>query len=105
MKPNRTEQLLKFCCELGRHLIQNGAEIYRVEESATMVLRAYGYTEPEVFAIPSFVSISIQGEDRNYARTARVRSSSNNLDKLERLNALCRQVCKETPDVDKKGEK
>ena len=52
---NRKEDansVLNFCCELGRHLIQNGAEIYRVEDSVEHVLGAYGYDKIEVFAIP-----------------------------------------------------
>ena len=35
MKIERTEHFLNFCCEMGRHLVQSGAEIYRVEDSIT----------------------------------------------------------------------
>ena len=37
-----TEKLLNFGCEMGRQLLQNGAEIYRVEESILRLLAAYG---------------------------------------------------------------
>lgn len=97
MTSEETEQLLNFCCEMGRQLIRNGAEIYRVEESARRILAAYGHPEAEVFAIPSCVILNIQDSVRNYTKSVRIRSSSNNLDKLERLNNLCRQVCRETP--------
>ena len=100
MALDRTEQFLNFCCELGRQMIQNGAEIYRVEDSAAHLLKAYGYREAEVFAIPSCIILSIQGEDRSHTKSVRVRSSANNLDKLDRLNALCRQVCLETPEME-----
>ena len=66
MKLNKTEQYLNFCCEIGRELIQNGAEIYRVEEAAYRILAAYGYTDVEVFAIPSCIILNIQDEERNY---------------------------------------
>ena len=36
------DQLLNFSCELGRQLLQNGAEIYRVEDSIQRLLTAYG---------------------------------------------------------------
>ena len=36
-----TEALLNFSCEMGRQLLQNGAEIYRVEESIRRLLAAY----------------------------------------------------------------
>ena len=51
----RSDQLLNFSCELGRQLLQNGAEIYRVEDSIQRLLTAYGYARAEIFAIP-FVS-------------------------------------------------
>lgn len=100
MEPNKTEQFLNFCCELGRSLLQNGAEIYRVEEAADRLLAAYGYRDAEVFAIPSCIILNIQDEHRNYTKSVRIKSSANNLDKLERLNALCRRVCQETPEVE-----
>ena len=85
MKTERTEQILNFCCEMGRQLIQNGAEIYRVEDSINRLLTAYGYRDTEVFAIPSCVILNILDEGHNYTKSIRIRSSFINLDKLERL--------------------
>jgi len=87
-----TEKLLNFSCEMGRQLLQNGAEIYRVEESIRHLLTAYGYEQIEVFAIPAFIALSIQVEEHNFTKTVRIRSVSNNLRKLDLLNALCRDI-------------
>lgn len=100
MGPKETEQFLNFCCEMGRCLLQNGAEIYRVEEAADRLLAAYGFAGAEVFAIPSCIILNIQDETRNYTKSVRIKTASNNLDKLDRLNALCRRVCQKTPDVE-----
>lgn len=97
MKTEKTEQFLNFCCEMGRALIQNGAEIYRVEDSINRLLLAYGYLDTEVFAIPSCVILNIQHEGHNYTKSIRIRTSFINLDKLDRLNSLCRRVCRERP--------
>ena len=97
MKLKNTEEFLNFCCEMGRHLIQSGAEIYRVEDSINHLMEAYGYTDTEVFAIPASVIFNILEDGHNYTKAIRIRSSFINLDKLERLNSLCRQVCRETP--------
>ena len=99
MKTKDTEQFLNFCCEMGRQLVQNGAEIYRVEDSINRLMAAYGYTDTEVFAIPSCVILNILQDGHNYTKSIRIRPSAINLDKLERLNALCRQVCRETPET------
>lgn len=93
MGSDKVEQCLNFCCEITRQLIQNGAEMYRVEESARRLLDAYEYPSSEVFAIPACVLISIQHEGKNYTKSVRIHGSSNNLDKLDKINNLCRQVC------------
>ena len=95
-----TEKLLNFSCELGRHLLGNGAEIYRVEESLQRLLNAYGYDQIEVFAIPACIILNIQTGERNYTKSVRIRSVTNNLRKLDLLNALCRDLCRETPPIE-----
>lgn len=100
MKPEKTEQFLNFCCEMGRQLIQNGAEIYRVEDSIGRLMAAYHYQDTEVFAIPSCVILNIQVQGHNYTKAIRIRTSRIDLNKLERLNELCRQVCRETPEAE-----
>lgn len=95
-----TERLLNFSSELGRQLLQNGAEIYRVEESIEFLLAAYGFKKVEVFAVPAFIVLNIQTEERNFTKMVRVRTSSLNLRQLHRLNALCRELCRETPELE-----
>ena len=95
-----TEKLLNFTCEMGRSLLQNGAEIYRVEESLHLILRAYGYQQIEIFAIPSCIIINIQGGARNHNKAIRIKTTANNLHRLNDLNALCREICAQTPSVE-----
>ena len=94
------DRVLNFACELGIRLIRNGAEIYRVEESIERVIKAYDYEKVEVFAIPSFIIINIEVDTKNYTKSIRVRMSSNNLDRLNKMNDLCRKICAEKPDID-----
>ena len=53
------DALLGLTSELGYRLMESGAEIYRVEESVQRLLRAYGVTTGEVFAIPNLVIVSL----------------------------------------------
>ena len=94
------EKLLNFSCAIGRDLMKNGAEIYRVEESVEHILRAYGCRDTEVFAIPSCIIVNIQDGERNYTKSVRIKTSANNLRKLSNLNALCRDICREVPAVE-----
>ena len=95
-----TERILKFSGEMGRQLMENGAEIYRVEESVRRILKAYGCHQTEVFAIPSFMVVNVETGERNYVRSLRSRPTSLNLRRLHRLNALCREICQHTPPVE-----
>ena len=94
------DQLLNFSCELGRQLLQNGAEIYRVEDSIQRLLTAYGYARAEIFAIPFCIILTIQEGERNYTKSVRTQTVANNLRRLNELNALCRRLCREVPAME-----
>ncbi len=91
-------QLLSVSAELGFGLLRSGAEIYRVEESVERMLEAYGVKEPQVFAIPSLLIITIP-DDQGHPLTQikRLRAPGSNMDRVECLNDLCRRVCRDTP--------
>ena len=85
-----TEKLLNFTCEMGRSLLQNGAEIYRVEESVTRLLTAYG-VEPQVFAIPNCLIVGFDTpEGTPLTRMCRIPAHGTDIELLERCNDLCR---------------
>ena len=50
--------LLEGCCEVGRRLLEHGAEIQRAEDTARRILAAYGL-EGDVFAIPNCVGVRV----------------------------------------------
>lgn len=86
--------MLNTITDMGGVLLENGAEIYRVEESMRRLCQAYGLGTGEVFAISSSIFCSFQDENgRNYCRVRRITSRTMDLDKVERANALCREVC------------
>lgn len=90
--------LLDLATDLGYELAVSGAETYRVEDSPRLVLSAYGL-EPEVAATGNYLIVSILSEDRApITRMRRIGFHGNNLDAVERLNALSRRLCAETPD-------
>lgn len=95
-------ELLNISARIGQMLLENGAEIYRVEESIQRMVLAYGSKEADVYAVPTSIIITIRTtEDLNITKAKRIYSRSTNLDKVERLNNLCRYICKETPDLKK----
>lgn len=94
------DKLLNLASDLGRQLMASGAEIYRVEESVSRLLAAYGQ-EPQVFAIPNCLIVSIiTPQGHPITRMCRIPAHGTDIELLERCNDLCRRLCREIPDVD-----
>lgn len=94
-------QLLNVSSKLGTMLLENGAEIYRVEESIRRIGVAYGVQEVDVYAIPNTLIVTFMTPDElNLTKTKRIHDRCTNLDKVERLNHLCRYICQTTPSCE-----
>ena len=94
-------QLLDTVIEIGRRLIQCGAEIYRAEESIKRICAAYGYKNAEMFAIPAGIIVTVVKSDGEpLTRTCRVGRRETNLDRVDKYNSLSRFICSTRPDYD-----
>ncbi len=90
--------LLDLSTDLGYELAMCGAETFRVEESVSRVLEAYGI-QAEVFAIPNCLTVSIETADgRPKTRMRRIGYHGNDIDSVDRLAGLSRKICAEKPD-------
>lgn len=90
--------LMDLAADLGYELSMSGAETFRVEDSMEHVLSSYGVSS-EVFAIPNYLIVSILTETgKPITRMRRVGYHGNNLDAVEKLNALSRRICSEHPE-------
>ena len=90
--------LVDMATELGYRLAMCGAETYRVEESITRVMAAYG-VEAEAFAIPNCLHVSMETDQgKPLARMRRIGHHGNDLDAVEKYNDLSRRICAQKPD-------
>jgi len=79
--------------EIGYLLLKHGAEIYRVEESLKRMCEGLGYQNIEVFAIPSYFTISLERKDGTiFHISKRSRTNRIHLDHLYELNCLVRKI-------------
>ena len=94
------EQLLiKNIAEIGKLLLKNGAEIYRVEESLERMCQSYGFQDIGVFALPTYFTMSVTFQDgTSTSLTKRTLQNRTNLDAVCALNV--RKICNETPTND-----
>ncbi|MEG0379546.1 MAG: threonine/serine exporter family protein [Eubacterium sp.] len=94
-----TTELITCAMEIGDMLLENGAEIYRVEESMYRICKAYGAEDPEIFAVPTTIIITVKGKpgEAPITLTKRIYSRGTNLYKVDLLNALSREMCATLP--------
>lgn len=94
------DELLSVATAVGESLLENGAEIYRVEESVSRIVGAYGVQEVDVFAIPNCLITTVVRQDgKSLTKIKRILSRGTNLDRVNRLNDLCRRVCRDRPEL------
>jgi len=90
--------LLDMATDLGYCLAMSGAETFRVEESVSRVMEAYG-VKAEVFAIPNCLHVSIETANKEaMTRMRRIGFHGNDLDAVEKFSNLSRRICREKPD-------
>ncbi len=90
--------LMDIAIDLGYELAMAGAETFRVEESISRCLAAYGL-ESEVFAIPNYLVVSITADNgKPITGMRRIGQHGNDLDAVERFSGLSRAICNRRPD-------
>lgn len=95
------DELMDIAVSMGQLLLQNGAEIYRVEESMQHILRAYNVQTGHIFAIPTCINATLTTPDgRAITVIRRVYNRQMHLDKVSRANALCRRIAREKPPLE-----
>lgn len=102
-KEIQPHEILITAARIGRTLLEHGAEIYRVENSVTYILEAYGYTREQiaVFAIPTTLIVTLTPpEGPPITQTIRIASRTTHLYKVEQLNGLSRYICREHPSIE-----
>ena len=91
--------LADMTVQIGYELAIAGAETYRVEETMRRVIAAYG-TEGQAFAIPNCVAVSFVAQNaKPLTIMKRFGYHGNDLERIEKLNALSRRICAEVPEL------
>lgn len=95
------EKVLSLALDMGKSMVQCGAEINRVEETVRRICFAYGMSRTEVFSVISMVYATVIDENGGtHTQMRRIYSYAPNFDRLEQLNSLSRKICSTVPDID-----
>ena len=95
-------RLLHLLLDMGEMMLCSGGEVRRVENTVSLMGKAYGATETSVFVITASMVVTMKFADGNLiTETRRVENTgSNKLWRLESLNALSRKCCEEPMPID-----
>jgi uncharacterized membrane protein YjjP (DUF1212 family) len=95
------EELLELAVSIAGKLQSCGAETYRVEDTITRIIEAYGVHRVDAFVIPSSIMASLETQDgRLLTKIRRMKSSDTMLDGIEKYSGLCRRICEAKPELD-----
>lgn len=93
-----TSKVLDVCTGIGRLMLENGAETYRVEDTIYRVAVNYGMQGVSVFSVPTALIITLQDQTGNeYTRLRRVTEQRSNLGTVVAANNLSRKIA--TADI------
>lgn len=85
---------LTAALDAGELLLQNGAEVSRVEDTIQRLGRRCGFVRVDVFTITSSIVVTARRADGEcFTQTRRIRSRNTDLGKVEQVNALSRRYC------------
>ncbi len=93
------EQLVDASLDVGKALLLAGGEVTRVEDTITRILHAYGMRKVGVFTITSLIEVTActaSGDEIVKARRI-AGGYATDLDCVEQLNALSREICTKLP--------
>ncbi len=94
MTKTEAEEILYCAMTIGEQILSSGGEAGRVEDTIRRICLAYGADRVDVFSITSSIITTMYGDDFGICtQTRRVTGMVNDLDRLDRLNQLSREIC------------
>lgn len=90
--PN-SKEITEVALQAGHILLENGAEIFRVEETIERICKYYGVQSGNAFVLSNGIFMTSGGEKENfYAKVQHIPVSGTHLDKVAAVNQLSREI-------------
>lgn len=97
------ESLVEYTLNIGRQMMECGAEAWRAENTMARILRAYGLEVQDAHALASQTAVTVKDRDgSHYTSTCMVLpdKTGTNLQRLEDINAAARYICDAVPPLE-----
>lgn len=88
------DSLLCAALDVGEHLLRNGGEVHRVEDTIERICKSFGAVHVEVFTITNLITASVRMTDGETSQQMRrITDTVNNMYAVEELNKISRDLC------------
>ena len=92
---NDLKESVSVCVEVGRLMLSNGAETYRVEDTIYRIGTSLGINDVSVFVVPTAIIVTASDQfDDEVTQLARVSDRETNLEMISMINQLSRDLSK-----------
>ena len=99
------KNLMNLSIYAGQLLIENGAEIYRAEDTVQRICNsANNVYQVDAYALPSAIFLSLEFDGEVITVFRKVRWLDTNLDKVDKINSFSRKFVNEDIDIKKSYE-
>lgn len=85
-------EILQVATLAGKIILENGGETYRVEETIDRICKNFGAEIAESFVTPTGIMTSIVHQGKSYSIIRRVMNRTVDLDKIDKVNDLSRNI-------------
>ena len=97
------EALVEYTLNIGRQMMECGAEAWRAENTMARILRAYGLEVLDAHAIATQAAVTVKLPDSSHYTSTRMilpDHTGTDLGRLEIINAAARDICAHPPKVE-----
>lgn len=100
------DEVLRIALDIAEHILENGGEIRRVENTIERIGHALGAVHVEAFAVTTLITASVRMQDGSYSQQMRrVKNTDINLYRVEALNSISRELCSGEINIDEAHRK
>lgn len=93
-KRREWEERLDLVLDIAEQMVMSGAEVARTEYSIRRICKSFGAVRAEALSITTSLIVTVYyGEYGSVTQTRRVDKFAYNMDRLEKMNALSREIC------------
>ena len=100
MKEQNDKEVVELALLAGHILLENGAEIFRVEETMERICAHFGVESASEFVLSNGIFVTVGNERENvFAKVQHIPVSGTHLDKVAAVNQLSREISRDVYTV------